>query len=104
MSTDTETPENWKTLAGAAKVRTARYRPEKRPHENLLQPSLDAFVDWLPEGGRESVARDINDAKIDEELHDVFMNLFTGLAIPSKSQVAWYVEYKVIITMGSYLG
>ncbi|EPS28858.1 hypothetical protein PDE_03804 [Penicillium oxalicum 114-2] len=85
MSTDTETPEKWKTLAGAAKVRTARYRPEKRPHENLLQPSLDAFVDWLPEGGRESVARDINDAKIDEELHDVFMNLFTGLAIPMKA-------------------
>jgi hypothetical protein len=56
-------------------------------YEEKLQPSLNAFIEWLPEGGRESVARDIISAITDKDLYDVFKNLLTGLAAPSKSRV-----------------
>jgi hypothetical protein len=46
-------------------------------------------VEWLPEGGRESVARDIVNASTDENLYAVFHNLLTGLAAPSKSTVPY---------------
>jgi hypothetical protein len=56
-------------------------------YEERLQPSLNAFIEWLPEGGRESVARDIISATTDKDLYDVFKNLLTGLAAPGKSRV-----------------
>jgi hypothetical protein len=78
-------------LAEAAKARIAKYQSQNpnRVHEEKLQPSLNAFVEWLPEGGRESVARDIVNASTDENLYDVFHNLLTGLAAPSKSRVPY---------------
>jgi hypothetical protein len=86
MTTDTESSETWPSLAEAAKARIAKYQPQNRVHEERLQPSLNAFVEWLPEGGRESVARDIINATTDEDLYNVFHNLLTGLAVPSKSR------------------
>ena len=87
MSTDTESSETWPTLVVAAKERIARYQSQDRIHEEKLKPSLNAFVEWLPEKGRESVARDIVNSTTDEDLYDVFHNLLTGLALPSKSGV-----------------
>ncbi|KAF5865276.1 hypothetical protein ETB97_004859 [Aspergillus alliaceus] len=86
MSTDTESSATWPSLAAAAKERLAKYQPEHRVHEHILQPSLDAFITWLPEGGRESVARDIVNATTDKDLYDVFHNLLTGLAVPMKAR------------------
>jgi hypothetical protein len=86
MSTDTESSETWPSLAAAAMERTAKYQSRHRAYDQILQASLDAFVNWLPAGGRESVARDIVDATTDKDLYDVFHNLFTGLALPSKSR------------------
>lgn len=87
LSTATEASEAWATLEGEAKERIITYKPQNRADEEKLKPSLDAFLEWLPEGGRESVARDIIDAKTDEDLYSVFRNLVTGLAVPSKRRV-----------------
>ncbi|KAJ5400540.1 hypothetical protein N7465_011029 [Penicillium sp. CMV-2018d] len=86
MSTDAEPSASWPSVAAAAKERIEKYQPEHRSHEQILQPSLNAFIEWLPEGGRESVARDIINATTDKDLHDVFYNLLTGLAIPMKAR------------------
>lgn len=87
MSIDTEDPEDWKELATSAKERIASYKPTRRHHKDELpiQRALNAFVDHLPQDGRESVARDILKANTDDQLYEVFMNLYTGLAVPSES-------------------
>jgi hypothetical protein len=86
MTTDTESSATLPALVEAAKERIARYQSQNRVNEEKLQPSLNAFVEWLPEGGRESVARDITNATTDKDLYAVFYNLLTGLALPSKSR------------------
>lgn len=88
MTAHTESSETWPFLAEASKARIAKYQPQNRVHEERLRPFLNAFVEWLPEGGRESVARDIINATTDENLYDVFHNLFTGFALLSKSRWA----------------
>jgi uncharacterized membrane protein YccC len=87
LSTITEASEAWKTLAEEARERITAYQSQNRVDEEKLKPSLDAFLEWLPEGGRESMARDIINTKTDEDLYSVFKNLVTGLAVPSKSRV-----------------
>lgn len=84
MSTDTEPSESWPALKAKARQKIAAYQPQKRPREEILQSSLIAFLEWLPENGRESVARDIVNATTDEALYEVFHTLLTGLAVPSK--------------------
>jgi hypothetical protein len=86
MTTGTESSETWLSLAETAKARITKYQPQNRVYEEKLQPSLIAFVEWLPEGGRESIARDIVDASTDEDLYAVFHDLLAGLAVPSKSR------------------
>ncbi|OJJ46525.1 hypothetical protein ASPZODRAFT_132593 [Penicilliopsis zonata CBS 506.65] len=71
-------------LLTAAKDRIAHYTDQQRPHEDKLKAALAAFLDWLPDGGRESVARDIVNATTDDQLHAVFYNLLTGLVMPMK--------------------
>lgn len=87
LSTNTETSEAWTELAEAARERITTYQSQNRVDEEKLKPSLDAFLEWLPEGGRESMATDIINTKTDEDLYSVFKNLLTGLAAPSKSRV-----------------
>jgi hypothetical protein len=87
LSTNTESSETWPSLAEVAKARIAKYQTQNRPNEDKLQSALNAFVQWLPEGGRESVARDIIEAISDEDLYSAFRSLFTALAVPSKSRV-----------------
>ena len=48
---------------------------------------MRAFLDFLPEGGRESVARDVlkcGDDDDDGRLYEVFRDLKTALLQPSK--------------------
>ncbi|KAJ5470528.1 hypothetical protein N7530_007885, partial [Penicillium desertorum] len=62
------------------------YENQFLPHETLIRGGLNAFLTWLPEGGRTAVARDIITTTSDLELYNCFMNLFTGLAAPMKSR------------------
>jgi hypothetical protein len=87
LSTATEASEAWATLAEEARERITTYQIQNRADEEKLKPFLGAFLEWLPEGGRESMARDIINTKTDGDLYDVFRNLVTGLAVPSKSRV-----------------
>ena len=84
LSTITAASEDWTTLAEEARERISTYKTKDRPNEKKLQPSFNAFLEWLPEGGRESMAGDIINATTDEDLYSVFNNLVTGLAVPSK--------------------
>ncbi|KAE8135355.1 hypothetical protein BDV38DRAFT_284990 [Aspergillus pseudotamarii] len=86
MSTDGESDESWPLLADEGRKRIARYQPQNRAYDEMVKPSLCAFIDWLPEGGRESIARDCIKATTDDDLYQVFKNLFTGLAIPMKTR------------------
>ncbi|KAK2788760.1 hypothetical protein FQN52_006516 [Onygenales sp. PD_12] len=79
-------PDAWTALAEQAKARVSAYRRHGKPHEENLQPSLNAFIDWLPEKGWESIARDILDAKTDGALYAVFHNLLTALVAPMKAR------------------
>ena len=81
-------------LVEAAKERITKYQSQNRVHEDILQPSLNALVEWLPEGGRESIARDIINATTDKELHNIFYNVLTGLVVPSKSNTALIRKYR----------
>lgn len=87
ITTNIEASETWAALKEAAKERIPRYQSENRVHEEKLQPSLNAFIEWLPEGGRESVARDIVNAITDGDLYSVFHSLLTDLTAPSKTRL-----------------
>ncbi|KAE8144406.1 hypothetical protein BDV25DRAFT_96108 [Aspergillus avenaceus] len=86
MSTDVELDKSWPLLAEKGRERIARYQPHDRHFDEQVQSSLNAFIDWLPEGGRESIARDCIKATTDDDLYQVFENLFTGLAIPMQAR------------------
>lgn len=72
-------------LLSDALQRISTYSAQCLPHEDKLKPALEAFLEWLPDEGKVSVARDILATTTDEELHQVFFNLLTALAMPSKS-------------------
>lgn len=83
----TELADDWSTLAAKAQARVSQYKPQQhQQHANFLPVSLNAFITWLPEGGRECLARDIIGSKSDNELYDIFSNLLTGPATPSESR------------------
>jgi hypothetical protein len=92
MSTlSTETAVSLPSLENSARVKIRDYENQSLRYDKLVQSGLNAFLTWLPEAGRTSLARDINETSSDRHLYDVFLNLFTGLAAPSK-----YVPFKGI--------
>lgn len=63
--------------------RVDRYVETKENDEdNLLKDGLKALLEWLPEGGRESLARDVINTDTDQALFEVFHNLLTCLVSP----------------------
>ncbi|KAK2806769.1 hypothetical protein FQN50_005631 [Emmonsiellopsis sp. PD_5] len=86
LATTSEPPDTQATLAERARARIAAYQPLEKDKEELLKPSLNALIDWLPEKGWESIARDILEAKSDEALYAVFHNVLTALAAPMKAR------------------
>ncbi|CDM35412.1 unnamed protein product [Penicillium roqueforti FM164] len=83
----TELADDWSTLAAKAQARVSQYKPQQhQQHANFLPVSLNAFITWLPEGGRECLARDIIGSKSDNELYDIFSNLLTGPATPMRAR------------------
>lgn len=76
---------DWPTLAALAKGRIDRYAPTRGMDDRLLARCLRAFIDFLPEGGRESIARDIIDCGDDDDkLFGVFYSLYSALLSRSK--------------------
>lgn len=87
----TDTTDSLTSLEKDARIKIQAYENQSLRHETLLKSGLNAFLTWLPEAGRTSIARDVIETSSDRELYDVFMNLFTGLAAPSK-----YIPFKSI--------
>ncbi|KAL4783343.1 hypothetical protein BJX76DRAFT_348655 [Aspergillus varians] len=86
ISSNPDTGESWPSMYEAAKRRATSYKPTKRPNDLQLTSTLLAFLEWLPEQGQRSVAKDINEAQTDESLWEVFHNLVTGLLYPMKAR------------------
>lgn len=80
----TDSADSLANLEKEARARIENYEIQSLADETLLKGGLNAFLTWLPEAGKTSLARDIIETSSDGELYDVFMNLFTGLAAPSK--------------------
>ncbi|XHF96695.1 hypothetical protein AWENTII_000314 [Aspergillus wentii] len=72
-------------LVEAARQRIDAYEIAGRGDDEKLIPSLHAFIDYLPEGGRETVASDVVNSMSDQALWAVYNDLLTGLALPMKS-------------------
>ncbi|GKZ69120.1 hypothetical protein AnigIFM50267_004298 [Aspergillus niger] len=86
LSTDTEASETMLKLLSDANKRIAQYAAQGRQDEDKLKQALQAFLEWLPDVGKVSIARDILGATTDDLLHQVFFNLFTTLAVPMKTR------------------
>ncbi|KAJ5807323.1 hypothetical protein N7447_010779 [Penicillium robsamsonii] len=78
----TDTADSLTSLEQDAQVKIQAYENKSLRDETLLKSGLNAFLTWLPEASRTSIARDVIKTSSDRELYDVFMNLFTGLAVP----------------------
>ncbi|KAK2749347.1 hypothetical protein FQN55_003673 [Onygenales sp. PD_40] len=85
LSTELESPEKWPTLKAQAETRLREYRPGGRDGDDKLVALLQALLDWLPEEGIDSIARDVNQSETDEALYGVFANLCSGLVYPMKA-------------------
>ncbi|KAJ5950415.1 uncharacterized protein N7479_008828 [Penicillium vulpinum] len=82
----TDTADLLTSLEKDARARIEAYENQSLRDETLLKSGLNAFLTWLPEAGRTSLARDVIETSSARELYDVFMNLFAGLAAPMKSR------------------
>jgi hypothetical protein len=82
------TPESWTVLSDLARRRVNRYETKSRGSlESKLTACLLACIDYLPDGGKESLARDIRKADTDDDLYAVFSSLCTGLLCPSRLEM-----------------
>ncbi|GLA30920.1 hypothetical protein AnigIFM63326_009355 [Aspergillus niger] len=86
LSTDTEASETMPKLLSDANERISLYTAQGRQDEDKLKPALQAFLEWLPDDGKVSIARDILHATTDDLLYQMFFNLFTALAMPMKTR------------------
>ncbi|KAJ5773719.1 hypothetical protein N7457_008615 [Penicillium paradoxum] len=82
----TDTADSLTSLEQDARGKIQAYEKQSLRDETLLKSGLNAFLTWLPEAGRTSIARDVIETSSNRELYDIFMNLFTGLAVPMKSR------------------
>ncbi|KAJ9296811.1 hypothetical protein DTO271G3_5010 [Paecilomyces variotii] len=68
--------ETWPDLARRAKENINQYKCIPSLDDEKLVPCMIALLDYLPEGGRESIARDILSCESNEKkLYDVFENI-----------------------------
>ncbi|KAL2825450.1 hypothetical protein BDW59DRAFT_161677 [Aspergillus cavernicola] len=88
LSSNLDAGEVWSEIYQNAKDRATNYTPAKRSNDGKLTSLLLALLEWLPQEGKESVAKDINEAKTDDALWEVFQNLVTGLLRPMKARTS----------------
>lgn len=86
----------WPSITHRAKERIDRYEPptddfiplegneKPRMADQKLESCMVALLDWLPEGGRDSAAREILECETDDMLYDLFENIRTCLLAPCK--------------------
>ncbi|KAL1869246.1 hypothetical protein Plec18167_007912 [Paecilomyces lecythidis] len=87
----------WPSIAHRAKERINRYEPsadgstplegneKPRMADQKLKSCMVALLDWLPEDGRDSAAREILECETDDMLYDLFENIRTCLLAPLKA-------------------
>ncbi|KAK2752782.1 hypothetical protein FQN55_005914 [Onygenales sp. PD_40] len=64
--------------------RINKYVQADRKNDDKVVPTLLALLEWLPDEGKTSFARDILESDNDDDLHTVFWNLVCGLLSPMK--------------------
>ena len=79
---------DWPELVSKARASVDQYSPTgSMRNSDKLVKTLHAFLDFLPQKGQLSIARDINlCGEDDAKLFEVFKNLCTTLLIPSTSK------------------
>ncbi|OJD09465.1 hypothetical protein AJ78_09058, partial [Emergomyces pasteurianus Ep9510] len=87
LSTIPESPESRGNKINKARDRINRYVPGQRAHtkrtDHKLIPCLNAFLDWLPAEGVDSLIHDVESCNDDDEaLYCVFENLASALLQP----------------------
>ncbi|KAJ9391484.1 hypothetical protein DTO063F5_1094 [Paecilomyces variotii] len=81
-----EPPESWPDLARRAKEKINQYECIPFLDDEKLVPCMIALLDYLPEGGRESTARDILSCEGNKKkLYDVFQNICSCLLFAMKA-------------------
>lgn len=79
-SVDPASQGTWQEQKKLAETRIDEYKDCSRPNEKGLAKTLRAALNWLPQGGRDQLAKDIIDVdKDDEALWAVFDNLRTAV-------------------------
>lgn len=63
--------KTWPDVEDQTKAWINQYVPANRPVEEKLIHCLHVFLQWLPEGGGEFIARDARDAETDDALREV---------------------------------
>ncbi|PGH04983.1 hypothetical protein AJ79_06940 [Helicocarpus griseus UAMH5409] len=74
--------ENCEVLCIRAADRVNKCIPADRKHDSKLTPTPLALLEWLPDGGKIFLSRDILATDNDDDLHNVFWNVVTGLLSP----------------------
>lgn len=64
-------------------IEKARERISRYSNQTKLKATLEASLQWLPDGGKEALASDILNATT-AKLHEIFFNILTILAWPGK--------------------
>ena len=73
----------WDKLAADAKAKIKSYSHIPDKQDEKLPNLLNALIDLLPDGGRDSIAHDIVKCSTSTELFEVYNNLYTALLLPS---------------------
>ncbi|OJD10285.1 hypothetical protein AJ78_08650 [Emergomyces pasteurianus Ep9510] len=84
LSTETG-DETWEVLSSQATDRINKYVQANRKKDDKVISTLLALLEWLPDEGKLSFARDILACDNDDQLHAVFWNLVTGLLFQMKT-------------------
>jgi hypothetical protein len=71
-------------LEPRAKERVQAYQLSNRKEEESLKPCLTSCLDYMPQEGRESLARDVIEVPKDRALRRVYDKIYTGLLGPSE--------------------
>ncbi|KAJ5968872.1 hypothetical protein N7501_005120 [Penicillium viridicatum] len=72
----TDTADSLTSLGKDTRVKIQAYENQSLRDETLLKSGLNAFLTWLPEAGRISLASDVIETSSDRELYDIFRNFF----------------------------
>ncbi|KAJ5834840.1 hypothetical protein N7447_000866 [Penicillium robsamsonii] len=83
-----------KSTLESANLRIINYTPQNRGnHENLVQRSLQVFLDRLPDASRSAIAKDIIRLEDDNGIYRYFRNLYSGLR--TRSEFSWTSSKKL---------